>query len=243
MIKKIAILASLYMFLGFGGFAQSLSLIHGEEIVSNDTVYISGTFSDDLIELHVKVQNLTDKEIEVKVRKSEVSLVDGSVNTFCWGGSCFMPSVYTSPVSTKISANGTDLNSFAGDYYPEGIQGTSIITYTFFNVHNEEDSVMVTAFYQAGASGIEDFTLQKEKLRIYPNPVVDQVNIEFSALPENPYSVRLLNLNGQLIKELVNNSSEGMHSFNLGEISASFIIIEITDNMGFYHHSIVLLSK
>ena len=122
---------------------------------------MSGTITDNLLELHIKVKNLTDKEIEVKVRKTEISLVDGSVNTFCWGGSCFMPIVYTSPLSTKIGANTTDFTSFAGDYYPEGVNGTSIISYTFFNVQDEEDSVIVTAFYQVGTDGINNFNQVK----------------------------------------------------------------------------------
>ncbi len=242
-MKRVVLVFSVFVFLSSGIFAQSLALKHGDDVVSNDTVYMMGEITDELLELHIKVQNLTDKEIEVKVKKREISLVKESVNTFCWGGSCFMPTVKVSPVSTKISANDTDFNSFAGDYYPEGMEGSSIISYTFFNVQNEEDSVMVTAFYQVGATGIENLKFQKNQLRIYPNPIVDQVNIEFSALPEYPYSVRLVSLNGQLLREWKNNAKEVTHSFFLGEISSSLAIMEITDNKGLFVRRKVLVGN
>jgi len=102
---------------------------------------------------------------------------------------------------------------------------------------------MVTAFYQVGATGIENLKFQKNQLRIYPNPIVDQVNIEFSALPEYPYSVRLVSLNGQLLREWKNNAKEVTHSFFLGEISSSLAIMEITDNKGLFVRRKVLVGN
>jgi len=53
---------------------------------------------------------------------------------------------------------------------------------------------------------------------IYPNPIVDNVNVEFKTLPENSYCIKLLDLNGQLIEELANNSKAKSHSFNLTDL-------------------------
>ena len=243
MMKRTLLIVSILMFFGSGIFAQSLSLKHGDEVVSNDTVYLSGTITDDLLELHIKVKNLTDKEIELKVKKTEISLVEGSVNTFCWGGSCFMPTVYTSPLSTKIGANATDFNSFAGDYEPSGMEGTSIISYTFFNVQDEEDSVMVTAFYQVGTNGINNFYQADKQVNIYPNPLVGNVNVEFKTLPEKSYSIKLLNFNGQLIEELASNSKAKSYNFTLTNLPSSCVIIEITDSSGFLLRRKMLVRK
>ena len=242
-MKRTIIAVTVLMFFCTGVFAQSLSLKYGDKLVSNDTVYLPGTVADDLLELHIKVKNLTDKEIEVKVKKAEVSLVDGSVNTFCWGGSCFMPTVYTSPLSTKIAANATDYNSFAGDYEPSGMEGTSIISYTFFNVQNEEDSVMVTAFYQVGTAGINYINFGNESIRIFPNPVADRLNIEFTDLPGDSYNIRLLNLNGQLLEELVKSSQAKSHSFNLSNLPSLIAIIEISDSQGLTIHRRLMLRE
>jgi len=240
-MKRTVLAVAVLMVFCTGIFAQSLSLKHGDVVVSNDTVYMTGTISDDLLELHIKVKNQTDKEIEVKVKKNEISLVDGSVNTFCWGGSCFMPTVYTSPLSTKIGANATDFNSFTGDYEPSGMEGTSIISYTFFNVQNEEDSVMFTAFYQVGTDGIDYFNQAKNQVSIYPNPFVDYVNVDFENLPEKSYCIKLYDMNGQLIEELVNKSKAKSHTFYLTDLPSSYAIIEITDSSGLSIHRKIMV--
>ena len=230
------------LMIGSGVFAQSLSLKYEDEDVSNDTVYLSGEMGDDLIEWHAKVKNLTDKEIDVKVRKTEISIVENTVNTFCWG-SCFMPTVFVSPVSIKINAFATDFSSFAGDFEPSGMEGTSIISYTFFNAQNEDDSVMVTAFYQVGTSGIPDFGLTKNTVKVFPNPMLDQLNVQLSSSLENPYSIRLLNLNGQVLEELVENSRANQHSFSLPNLSAGYAILEISDSYGLNYRRKILIGK
>ena len=152
-----------------------------------------------------------------------------------------MPSVYTSPLSTVIRANGTDFNSFAGDYEPSGMIGASIISYTFFNVQNEEDSVMVTAFYQVGATGINNVSFNADQIKIYPNPVIDRLNIEFATTPEDPYDIKIFNLNGQQIRVLASNSSAKTHVINLDDIPSSTAIIEIRNSKGLVIHKKVLI--
>jgi len=212
--------------------AQSLSLVYQDENVSNDTIYVPGNPSDDLIEFHLTVNNLTDKEIEVKVKKNEIFLVDNTVNTFCWG-SCFMPLVYVSPVAIKIPALGSDAISFAGDFEPYGTEGTSIISYTFYNAQNILDSVMVTAFYEVGTSGIPDFMSGVSDVRIFPNPAADFINISFSREPEGLYSIKLLGMTGQLIAELVPFSRQKEQAVTLPRIPFSYAIIEIEFKDGF----------
>ncbi len=241
-MKRITLIFWVLLMISSTGFAQSLSLKFGDEVVSNDSVFYSGTVTDDLLELHIKVKNLTDKDIEVKVRKTEISLVENSVNTFCWG-SCFMPHVYTSPAPITIRANGTDFNSFAGDYEPSGMEGTSIISYTFFNVQNEEDSVMVTAFYQVGTSGIADFNYNSSLVKVFPNPIVDMLNIQFQSEIETPYSIRLLGLNGQVLKEFVAESRAREHSFSMANLSSAYAILEITNTKGLNIRKKVFFSK
>lgn len=241
-MKRTTLSILIMCFMGSAGFAQSLSLTFGDMIVSNDTVYLTGDISDELIEWHLKVKNLTDKDIDVKVKKNEIYLLENTVNTFCWG-SCFMPTVYTSPVSVKIQAFTTDVLSFAGDFEPYGMFGTSIISYTFFNTQNQEDSVMVTAFYQVGTSGISSQGLNNELLKVYPNPFVDRLNIEFQNSIESPYSIRLLNLNGQVVKELVSNSRSKEQSFYVGNLPGTIFFLKIIDSKGLIHRRKLLKGK
>ena len=229
-MKKILLPLVIVMLCVVAAKSQSLSLKLEDDVVSNDTVYVIGTVEDELLEFHLKVKNHTDKEISVKVKKNEISLVENSVNTFCWG-SCFMPHIYISPAPIVIRANGTDFNSFAGDYEPYENEGTSIISYTFFNIENEDDSVMVTAFYQVGAAGIEGLELA-DNLKVYPNPVDNQINIDFGNSPDKPWSIRLLGMNGQVLRELAVNTRESKHSFNVEGLSGSVLILEMKESEG-----------
>lgn len=212
-------------------FAQSLSLVYLDEVVDNDSVFITGESTIDLIEWQLNVKNLTNKDIEVMVKKTEILLIDNTVNTFCWG-SCFIPSVFISPVPVNIPANTTDSISFAGDYEPGGMEGTSIISYTFFNAQNENDYVMVTAFYQAGTSGIYGPDFGAGSISIFPNPVVDELNIEFDRPLDKPCTIRLYGLNGQLLEELANQSFSRIHHFSMEGIASSCIIIEVAEKGG-----------
>ena len=235
-MKRTVLFLCVSVIFGSSVFSQSLSLKYGDDEVTNDSVYIPGEPTDDLMEWHLKVKNLSDKEIEVKVRKNEIFLVDGSVNTFCWG-SCFMPNVYTSPTPVKIAANSTDFNAFAGDYEPYGMEGTSIISYTFYNVQDEADSVMVTAFYQAGTSGIRDIEDAKENIRIYPNPVKDRLNIEFPGMMESPLKIRIIDFSGKIIQEYSHTEGDTF-SIPAGNFGLTSAILVVSDE-----HKVIATKK
>ena len=98
--------------------AQSLSLSQDETDYSNDTLFLTATTDSALLEAHIWVHNKTDKDIDVKVKKTVISAVPNTENSFCWG-SCFPPFVVESPAAITIAANGTDHNSFLGDYSPK----------------------------------------------------------------------------------------------------------------------------
>ena len=223
--------------------AQSISLKFGEEVVDNDTVYITGEPGDDLLEWHLQVKNLTDKDIDVKVRKNEIVLLENTVNTFCWG-SCFMPSVYVSPSPITIRASSTDYNSFAGDYEPSGMEGTSVISYTFFNTSDEKDSVMVTAFYQAGTSRINGIKMDEPEVSVYPNPAAEFLNVDFNVIPAQPVSIRIYDLKGRTLREIRSIGSQySNYRIDLQGISVSAAVIEIMTGSRLIARNKVLISR
>ena len=242
-MKRILSFITVIVLSAFGVKAQSLSLKYEEEVVDNDTVYITGEPNDDLLEWHLQVKNLTDKDIEVKVKKNEISVVENTVNTFCWG-SCFLPSVYLSPAPITIRANSTDYNSFAGDYEPSGMEGTSIISYTFFNVSDEKDSVMITAFYQAGTSGIRDFGTDGFEVLVYPNPAKDYLYLEFENITEQNVSIRIYDLSGRTLKQFqYPGQYESNYRISLNGISYSAVVLEIRTGKEILARKKILVGK
>lgn len=230
-MKRILLLL-LWVGLGTGlGSAQSLSLIHAELDVSNDTLYLVGTTQDALLESHVEVKNLTDKELEVKARKAEIQIVENSENTFCWGA-CFPPFIFEATQAILIPANGSDKSSFVGDYTPDGNAGTSIIRYTFFVAANPADSVSLIVHYQVGAAGIRDWTKDPSLFKVYPNPSSSWINLEFPGSGSQLVHLRLFSITGQVLEDRQLNNGQNSLKMDLRRYPDGVLFVEITDSTG-----------
>lgn len=230
-MKKI-ITVVIVGFLAIGvGLSQSLTLtIEGVDI-SNDTLFLIGTTEDALLESHVSVNNITDKEIEVKAKKTEVFIIDNTVNSFCWG-SCFPPFIFEATQAIKIPAEGTDSDSFIGDYTPEGNEGTSVLRYTFFAAANVTDSVSLIVYYQVGAAGIRDWTLDHELLRAYPNPTSGLLNLDFPGDTNQLITLRMFSITGQILKEKVMQYGQSSARLDLSEYPKGIMFLEIVNDDG-----------
>lgn len=149
MKKRILLLASIIPSLIF---AQSLSLSWQQgDIPNNSSITIPGIPSDPVLNSHIFVTNNTSSTIDVKVKKVELSLVAGSMNTFCWG-ICFPPDVYVSPDPLPIGPGATNTDDFIGDYFSNGNLGASIIRYVFFDSNNVTDTTCVNVIYDVSGT-------------------------------------------------------------------------------------------
>jgi len=211
--RMIVCLGLLMGLLGSGnGMAQDLILKNGEVVVNNDSIYLSGTKETELIELMLSVTNNRSTAVTLKLKKTEIFIVDGCESSFCWG-ECYAPFVMTSQMSITILSGATDRTSFVGDYRPYGLEGTSIVRYTFFNPADTSYQQSVTVFFQIGANGIEenDFT---QPVLVYPNPADQFIRVTLPDQNSGIQEVSLVNINGQaLIRRMVPVSA--------GEISLS----------------------
>jgi hypothetical protein len=156
---------------------SSLSLSYeGGAIQPNDTVIFYGDSGvNTTITAYLFVSNNTNTDLAVKVKKTEISIVPGTENTFCWG-QCYIPSVYVSPQAITIPAQTTDNHSFWGEYHPQGQLGTSILRYTFFVDNDSNDSVAVYVKYTATPTGVSENELSLAL--IYPNPASEFIYIK-----------------------------------------------------------------
>jgi urease beta subunit len=143
-MKKVLFLLIFLLSIASAG-AQVLSLQWDEEsIADGSTVVVNGELSDNVYEeflSHVLVKNETDRDMQVKARRANVDVVDGSTNFLCWQA-CYPDDVTESPNSYTIPAGGmTPETVFAGHYQPHGNAGVSTVKYTFFNELNEDEQV------------------------------------------------------------------------------------------------------
>lgn len=172
-MKKLIPVLFYYLFTSVVGFSQSsLSIVSwpGEGWGNTDANYI---------QVAGGVENISSLEIEVKVRAEEIDVVSGALHYFCWA-QCYEPGVMVSPTSL-ILAPGERVNTFYGDYVPEGRPGISILKYCFFNVANEADSVCGIIRFNASPLSVAG-PLANNRPNIgkaFPNPASDQVTMDY----------------------------------------------------------------
>jgi len=201
----------------YNGYSQSLTLADSTgPIANNANITRQGHVNDDEITSHIFVRNTTSSPIDVIVRKVEISLISGSMNTFCWG-LCFPPNVYESPALT-VNANTTDSSDFSGHYNPLGFAGASIIRYVFFNQANSSDSVCVNITYNALEVGVQNQTAKNILSGAFPNPANNTVNFDYSIKQENESSVIIRNLPGSVVKKSILANAEGKLTIFTGDL-------------------------
>ncbi|MGB3841667.1 MAG: T9SS type A sorting domain-containing protein [Bacteroidales bacterium] len=176
---------------------NSFRLYHqGMPLINHDSLYFYLDSSQYTVEyMLLGIENISNTDKNVKVKKNEILIVPGSENTFCWG-MCYTSSVYISTKYITIQAHTTNNADFYGEYYPKGNLGTSIIMYTFFDINNPDDSVSVVAFYIATPVNTENFDLCNN-YSLYPNPSSGKIYLKKSFTNEaiitiyNPYGIKV----------------------------------------------------
>jgi hypothetical protein len=233
-MKKYLLTLIIFAFSSTMLIGQSLSLSWEDvEIANGDTIYVYGELTEDLFYImasHAVVTNNSDRTLQVKVKRTEIDVVEGSINMFCWGA-CFPPDIDISPEPTPIEAGAsTDDYFFYGDYVPQGNNGTSIIKYTFFNTDDEEDEVAMTVFYVVSPASLYDLQARTTFGNAYPNPARNQVSFDFE-LPSGlqSASIRIFNMLGKKVSEVAINSGMRrvaipVHEFGEGLYFYSLVI-------------------
>ena len=126
---------------------------------------------------HFDVTNTTDAEISVIVTRSFDSSYD-IMSTFCWGITCYPPTVNVSGVSIVIPA-GESFDGFSGYINDMPVDETFIINYCFSIVDNPSDKVCAdVAFTSISNVGVEEAVVS---FGVYPNPANDVLHLDYIA--------------------------------------------------------------
>lgn len=204
---KYTFINLIFFFAGLGvALAQNLSLSDGSGVLNNgDFVYIygdSGMYTQ--MQSHFEVHNIGYSTINVRVKKTHISIISGTMNTFCWG-TCYDTSVYISGNVIAIAAGSSNHDDFSGDYFPKGHLGQSTIMYTFFNNSDPNDSICVNVVYVATPVSIEEATPMIEFSNAYPNPASSIVYFNYTLRPGS-YNAEIVISNllgGEVIRKAI----------------------------------------
>ena len=179
---------------------QTFKLLYGGAPINNgDTVVFSSVDNTASYVLGLWITNQSNQLANVKVRKTESIVIEGSDNYFCNWASCYQPNVYESPDSLPMHPADT-FKAFTGDYSSNGFAGTTIVLYTFFNEANHSDSIAVYGKYMAGSGvGIDQSKSIVTVSNAFPNPAQNVFYIDYSIENAQSASIEVLNVIGSIV--------------------------------------------
>ncbi len=134
-MKKILLILVAAFFISSSAFSQVMLTWEFGPTSLSPSITFNGGPSDFEIVAYVGVTNTSASEVTLKVVRQELSMMDGSLHQFCWGGICFAPDTDTSATQMTL-APGESTTEFSGHYQPNGTMGISLVKYIFYDVNN-----------------------------------------------------------------------------------------------------------
>jgi hypothetical protein len=141
---------------------------------------------------------------------------------------------------TSSGTNGTDSKTWTFDWTAPAAETGSVTFYGAFNVSNANGGSSGDIIYTSSLTvdentgiGISDNHSISNNVLIYPNPISDQINIQYSLLKSANVEIKLFDLQGKLCKILlseIKNASNYTTSFDIGqnEITKGVYLVETT---------------
>lgn len=142
-MKQSFYLTLIILTFGFFNADAQLKLLNEEGVdISYDTVYQTIYPSKSLFEMHVKLVNQYGSNFNTKARRTNVQMINGTQNYFCWG-TCYSPPVNVSPGNDHvvIPPSDTCATPLLCYFKPLGNTGDQIIRYSIFDTGANIDSV------------------------------------------------------------------------------------------------------
>ena len=177
------------------------------------------------------VRNSTDSTLKVKVRRTNLIVVEGSENYFQW----VLPYEDSTNVSIEYlemaPGASTEVDLFSGHYKPNGNAGTTSVEYTFFDIDYEIIYQKFVVNYTSLPDAIDESILKGVHFSaIYPNPAINFVNLNYTLAPGvKSASIRISNILGTVVSET---------NLNLNSNSTRVDVSQLDG--GIYFYSVIL---
>lgn len=204
-------------------FGQSIS------IVSADENPYAGS-EDFVVNAYATIKNVGSSAIDVRVKRVEEDVIDGTLNYFCWKN-CYDTSVYVSPDIVTMNP-GDESAEFSGYYEADRKLGTSTVRYVFFDNNNPNDSADFTVNYLVTPMGVQEVNTWSF-LDPYPNPANDQVVFEYRSGPQGVAKVVIFDMLGN--ERLSGEMEPGMSRLEMNTLQLEpgiyFYVVSLNDNV------------
>jgi hypothetical protein len=187
---------------------------------------------------YLSIESLvSNRTIGIKARRVSQSIQSGDASYFCWGTTCYPPSVSLSPDTIEIQPNATRANVFTGYYGGAANGNTGVVTYRFFNFGAfPADSVDITFTYNytTGTTSIAPaLNVRNEVSQPSPNPAFNSTVISYSLTNPNAVArLKVYDLLGQEVRNYSLQNQAGQISLDVSQLQG-----------GIYFYSMVVDGK
>lgn len=201
-------------------FSQNLKLTYNDEDVSNGEITVEGVPTEALIKTVIYITNNAEVDIQVKVKRTSSEVVEGTYNSFCLG-SCYPPTTDEAENPFPIAAGATtSKDDFYIEFYPEGTEGESTITFEIWDINNTDTNVSFTITYSIHTPTVISVASKSFSLNAFPNPAItNSVRIGYTNLSDYSSSaITIRNILGIVVAQSKVNGLSGFVDFDLGRI-------------------------
>ena len=233
-MRKLLLLSVIVYITTLTTFAQNLSLSDkfGNPISNGDTIKIWGDTSILELETDIDVKNIGSNNIDVKVKKIKISLIQDTYNYFCWV-QCQDTAMYNPTETISLQPNQIT-SDFTTHYGPRNHFGVSILDYVFFDGNDPNDSVRVNVEFHITGVGLQENIFDLIKFsNAYPNPAKSFTTFDYS-FPSSVNNVRIeiRDILGSVVREVKLIGGKGVYRLETASM-----------NDGIYFYSVLVNEK
>lgn len=224
--------------------AQDLTLSWDGKPIG-DTLVVIGDANAAEIVSHAIVTNNTAKEMNVKVSRQQIFLVEGALSQFCWG-LCYDPATNVSPQYYLLQGGESSPEAqFSGHYLPQSNIGTSIVQYNFYNMDNIGQSVSMIVKYVATPSSIAEEAMADGTISdIYPNPASNFATLDYQLTNKvNSAEVKIFNLMGAEVKNALLENNGNKLRMDISELKNGIYFYSILINNDIYQTKKLVIQR
>ena len=216
------------MFIAVMGWASAQSLqfeFDGHVYAQGETVLCTEVEEWGEMVQEMQIRNNTNSAIDVMIRREVVKMVDGTLNSFCWG-TCYGPNVDVSPRPQSLAAGAVSdpgnlsfhQQIISSEDPSQFIAGTSIVKYYAYPADNEDDKVCIEIWFTYNAEGVSE----RPNISFghaYPNPASSMVRFDYNLSAADNVSAAVYNLLGQEVMREQLNNMQGVVTFSVADLN------------------------
>jgi hypothetical protein len=209
----------LFLFLNQIALAQSFR-------IDSESKYSGSVGSE--VKAIINIKNLTNKPLQLQIKKLDGQLGSGQSSYFCWGEDCFGSSTISFPSAKTIEAGRSSLKFTS--ILDAGLAATiSSVKYLIYDVNNPADSLVHEISYVIEDQNSKKLLFQNRDIQIsniYPNPVDNYAFIN--------YNFQNKNLNARIVIHNVLGSIIGEYDLPSYETRLKISTNELNPGIYFY---------